>query len=200
MVLITGWVGNPITWPDLPPKISKFPKLPDFCQSIEWAIKLPYSICHLKSPNCQNYPIFVTWLSGRSNYPTQFTTWNLQISKSPHLCYPVCVGDLITHPDLPTDTHCLNTQSLLPSLSGRFNYPTLCYTFSGGNIICFPGLPTYHLKSPPTNYWSSILCYCLSNIWIAVFQLFLLYVESWLIQILIFEVKEITYEHLFYLR
>ena len=47
----------------------------------------------------------------------------------------------------------INTQSLLPSLSGWSNYPTLCYTFSGGNIICFPGLPTYHLKSPPTIYW-----------------------------------------------
>jgi len=36
---------------------------------------------------------------------------------------------------------------------------------------------------------SSIVCYCLFNIWIAVFRLFLLYVEAWLIQIPIFEVK-----------
>jgi len=36
---------------------------------------------------------------------------------------------------------------------------------------------------------SSIVCYCLFNVWIAVFRLFLLYVEAWLIQIPIFEVK-----------
>ena len=132
-------------------QISKFPKLPNFCYPIELAIQLPYPICHLKSLNCHNYPIFVTqfqlpdsicplkspncqnypifvaqlsrptnWnlqisnitqyllpgLSRPSNYPTRFATWNLQIAKSPHLCHPVCVGDLITHPNLPTDTHC----------------------------------------------------------------------------------------------
>jgi hypothetical protein len=36
---------------------------------------------------------------------------------------------------------------------------------------------------------SSIVCYCLFNVWIAVFRLFLLYVEAWLMQIPIFEVK-----------
>jgi hypothetical protein len=104
--LSPGWVDNSIILPNLLPEISKLPKLPDFSHPVEWAIQLPNPICHLKYPNSQIYPIFVNQLSGWSNYPTRFPTWNLQIAKSPHLCYPVCVGDLITHPDLPTDTHC----------------------------------------------------------------------------------------------
>jgi len=147
--LSPGCVGNPITRTNVPPEISKFPKLPNFCHPVEWAIQLPDPIYHLKSPNFPNYPIsvtrlsgqsnyptwfnnwnlpiFVTWLSGQSNYPTQFTTWNLQIAAITWFCHPV-------------------------EWAIQSPYPLL-HTFSGSNIISLPDLPTYHLKSPPTNYW-----------------------------------------------
>jgi hypothetical protein len=102
--LSPDWVGDPITQPDLSTKISKFPKLPDFCHLVEWAIQLPNPIYHLKSPNFQNYPICVTRLSGRSNYPTWFTTWNLHIARS---LSPGWVDDPIT---LPFATHIFRWQ------------------------------------------------------------------------------------------
>jgi len=99
-----GWVGSPITWPDLSPEISKLPQLSDFCHLVEWVIQLPYLICHIKSANYQNYPIFLTWLSGRSNYPTWFATWNLQFAKITRFLSPGWVDDPITLPDLPPET------------------------------------------------------------------------------------------------
>ena len=73
-LLLPNWVGNQITQRNLPSARSKLPKLPDFCHQVEWTIQLSYPICYLISPNCQNYPISLTRLSGRSNHPTQFAT------------------------------------------------------------------------------------------------------------------------------
>jgi hypothetical protein len=103
--LSPSWVGDPISPPDLPPEISKLPKLPHFSHPVEWAMQLPHPICHLESTNCQNYPIFVTRLSGQFNYPSQFAIWNLQIAKITQFLSPSWVGDPLTPPDLPLEIH-----------------------------------------------------------------------------------------------
>jgi len=97
--LSPGWVGNPITLPDLRLEIYKLPKLPHFCHPVEWAIQLPYPILQPKSPNCPNYPISVTRLSGQSNYLTWFATWNLHIAKITQFLSPGWVGSSITWPN-----------------------------------------------------------------------------------------------------
>ena len=140
--LSPGWVGNPITWLNLPPKLFKLPKLPDFCHLVEWAIQLPDQICHLKSPNCQNYPISITRLSGRSNYPTQFATWNLQIAKITPFLSPSWVGDPITWPDLPPKI------CKLPKL---FDF---CHPVEWAIQLPYP---IHHLKSPNCQITSSLL-------------------------------------------
>jgi len=73
--LSPSWVGSTIIWLD-----SSHP--------VEWAIHLSNPIFHLKYPNSQNYPIFVTRLNGQSNYPTRFATWNLPIATITHFLLP----------------------------------------------------------------------------------------------------------------
>ena len=144
--LSPGWVCNEITQPNFPPEFSKLPKLTNFCHPVEGAIKLPNLICHLTSSNCLNYPIFAIQLSGQWNYPTQFSTWLLQIAKitNPvewaiklpncicHLTYSNCpnyqflphgwLGNQITPPNLPP--YIFKLPKFTTQLSGQSNYPT----------------------------------------------------------------------------
>jgi len=131
--LSPGWVGDPITWPNLPSQISKFPKLAHFCFQIQWAIQLYNPICHPKCPNCQNYMISVTQLSGWFNYPTQFVTWNLQIAKITWLLSPSWLGYQNTWPNLP------------PKMAKFAKLPDFCQSIESVIQLAYP---ICHLKSP----------------------------------------------------
>ena len=133
-------MGNPITWPNLPSQISKFPKLAHFCFPIQRAIQLYNPICHPKCPNCQNYLISVTQLSGWFNYPTQFVTWNLQISKISWHLSPSWLGYQNTQPSLP------------PKMAKFPKLPVFCQTIE--SVIQLLAYPICHLKSPITQLLS----------------------------------------------
>jgi len=140
--LSPGWVGNLITLPNLPSEISKLPKLPNFCHPVEWAIQLPNPIFHLKYPNSQNHHIFVTQLSGQSNYTTQFAICKVQIAKTTWFLSPSWVGDPLTPPDLPLEIH------KLPKL------PHFCHPLEWAIQLPYP---ISHLKSPNCQITSSLL-------------------------------------------
>jgi hypothetical protein len=115
-------VGNQITQPDFQIDIFVLPQLPNLGDLVEWAIQLPNVICHLKSPNCQNYPISVTRLNAQSNQPAQFPNLHLQIAKIINLVQwamklPNSISQL-------TPTNCFNYHIFATRLSGQSNHPT----------------------------------------------------------------------------
>jgi hypothetical protein len=174
-------VSNQITPPNFPTDIFKLPKLPtqlsgqsnyltwfatwhlqiaNITHPVEWATKLPNPICHLNSPNCQNYPIFITWLRGQSNYPTRFATWHLQIAT---ITNPVEWAIKLPNPiSQLTSSNCQNYPMFVTWLSGQWNYPTQFATWilhiatitqflspgSVGNQITPPNFPTDIFKLP----------------------------------------------------
>ena len=117
------WVGDLITQCDVPPQISKFPNLPDFCHMVEWVIQLPDLICHLISPYRKITRSLLPGLSRRCNYQNWFAIWNLHIAKLPNFCHPV--EWVIQLPEPICHLICPNckiTWSLLPGLSRQSNY------------------------------------------------------------------------------
>ena len=108
------WVDNPITRTYMPPQIFKWP----------------------------NYSIFITWLSGWSNYPTSFATWNLQIAKITWFLSLSWVGNPITRTYFP------------PEISKFPTFPNFCDLVEWA--IQLPA-PICYLKSPNCNITWSLL-------------------------------------------
>jgi hypothetical protein len=129
------WVGNLITWPNLPTVLFRSSQLPNICYQgwVGHSItqpNLPTGIT--KSPNHQITWYLLPGFSGWSNHPTWFVNQNLQISKIAWYL----LGGLSGWSNYPTQFTNWNLQIS--------KLPNICYPVSVGDLITQPHLSPNH--------------------------------------------------------